>query len=106
MKEYSIVITDKAQQDLREIFEYIAFDLSSPDTAHEQLNRIEKAIQALNFFPHKYKKYEEKLWNSRNLHILTVDNYCVFYIPDDTALRVTVIRIMYGGRNIKQVLQE
>ncbi|MBP5789185.1 MAG: type II toxin-antitoxin system RelE/ParE family toxin [Neisseriaceae bacterium] len=104
MKEYSVVITDKAQQDLREIFEYIAFDLFSPNTAHKQLNRIEKAIQELNFFPYKYKKYEEELWSSRNLHILTVDNYSVFYIPDDTALRVTVIRIMYGGRNIKQAL--
>ena len=104
MNEYSVVMTDKAQQDLREIFEYIAFDLSSLQTAHEQLNRIEKGIQALKFFPNKYKKYEEKEWLNRNLRILPVDNYCVFYIPDDTALRVTVIRIMYGGRNIKQAL--
>lgn len=105
MNEYSVVITDKAQQDLREIFEYIACDLCSLDTAHKQINRIQKAIQDLNFFPNKYKKYEEEPWFSRNLRLLPVDNYGVFYIADDTALRVTVIRIMYGGRNIKQILQ-
>ena len=30
-----------------------------------------------------------------------VDNYLVFYIPDKNTKIVTVIRVMYGGRDIE-----
>ena len=31
---------------------------------------------------------------------MSVDNYLVFYIPDAAEQTVTVIRVMYGGRDI------
>jgi len=34
-----------------------------------------------------------------------VDNYLVFYIPDDEAKIVTVIRVMYGGRDVDKELK-
>jgi len=33
-----------------------------------------------------------------------VDNYCVFYIPDHETKVVTVIRVMYGGRDMEAEL--
>ena len=35
-----------------------------------------------------------------------VGNYLVFYKVDNENRRVYVMRIMYGGRNIRQQLQE
>ena len=37
---YQINITDQANQDLRNIFEYIAFELQEPQVAIGQLNRL------------------------------------------------------------------
>ena len=31
---------------------------------------------------------------------MPVDNYLVFYIPDEVAAIVTVIRVMYAGRDM------
>ena len=46
----------------------------------------------------------------RNLRIMPVDNYLVFYIPRSEEKTVTVIRVMYGRRDIdaqlKQTLSE
>jgi toxin ParE1/3/4 len=36
---------------------------------------------------------------------MPVDNYLVFYIPDKEAGIVTVIRVMYAGRNVDDQLK-
>lgn len=35
---------------------------------------------------------------------MPVDNYLVFYIPSDDTQSVTVIRVMYGGRDTDKQL--
>lgn len=97
---YSIVITPQAKNDLREIFKYIAFDLQSVQSAAGQIERIEKAIASLDTMPERFKVYDKPIWRKRNLRIMPIDNYLVFYIPTHDDHIVTVLRIMYGGRNI------
>lgn len=103
---YQIKITDQANQDLRGIFEYIAYELQELQTAIGQLDRLEKEINSLNQMPERYRVYEREPWRSRNLHIMPVDNYLVFYIPDNNTQTVTVIRIFYGRRDIDAQLEE
>lgn len=97
---YSIVITPQAKNDLREIFKYIAFELQSVQNAAGQIERIEKAIASLDTMPERFKVYDKPIWRKRNLRIMPIDNYLVFYIPTHDNRTVTVLRIMYGGRNI------
>ena len=37
---------------------------------------------------------------------MPVDNYLVFYIPDHQVKTVTVLRVMYGGRDIDSQLRK
>lgn len=37
---------------------------------------------------------------------MTVDNYCVFYIPDRESRTVEVIRVLYGGSDVDRRLEE
>lgn len=37
---------------------------------------------------------------------MPVDNYLVFYIPDGAVQAVTVIRVMYGGRDMDAQLNQ
>ena len=41
---YAIKITAQAENDIRNIYEYIAYELQSPENASGQLDRIEKCI--------------------------------------------------------------
>ena len=40
----------------------------------------------------------------RGLRFAAVDNYIVFYIPDIETQTVTILRVMYSGRNIDEQL--
>ena len=97
---YSVQITSRAESDLREIYEYIAYELLSPPTAARQLQRLEEEVLSLDQMPNRYPAYLEEPWHSRGLRVMSVDNYLVFYIPDAAEQTVTVIRVMYGGRDI------
>ena len=103
---YEVRMTPEAKNDLRGIFEYIAFDLQSVQNAAGQIDRLEKGISELDQMPERFRKYEKEPWHSRNLRVMLVDNYLVFYIPDQTTGIVTVIRVMYGGRDADRRLNE
>ena len=103
---FSVVYSSEARQDLRDIYEYIAYELLEPDTAAGQTNRIMKAARSLEQMPMRHRLYEEEPWHSQGLRFLPVDNYLIFYLPDKTNNIVNIIRIMYGGRDVKRQLSE
>ena len=56
---YQISISRQAEDDLRNVFEYIAQDLQSLQNAMSQLDRLEKAILSLNHMPQRYRSYDK-----------------------------------------------
>ncbi len=103
---FAVEISEQAITDLQAIFEYIAFELRSPQNAIAQLSRIEQRIYSLTEMPERYRRYEKEPWQSRNVRIMPVDNYSVFYFPDHEKSIVYVVRVMYGGRNMEKELME
>lgn len=103
---YDVVYTAEARQDLRDIYEYIAYEFLVPEIASGQVDRIMKAARSLEQMPMRYTRYEEEPWHSQGLRFLPVDNYLIFYLSDETTRVVNIIRIMYGGRDVKRQLRE
>lgn len=100
---FTVDTSIQAEEDLREIFEYISFRLLSPENAAKQLERLESQILSLDKMPERFPRYGKEPWYSRGLR---VDNYIVFYIPDIKEQVVTVLRVMYSGRNIQEQLSD
>lgn len=104
--KYEVFTTEQAVGDLRAVFDYIAYDLMAGQNAIGQLDRLEKAIESLEEFPERYSLFNSATWANRNLRVMPVDNYLVFYIVETGMKRVTVIRVMYGRRDIEIQLKE
>ncbi|MEG6616503.1 type II toxin-antitoxin system RelE/ParE family toxin [Peptococcaceae bacterium 1198_IL3148] len=98
--KYKINLTEQADADLRNIYEYIAFTLLEPDIAAGQLERIEKGILGLVEMPERFCMFKKEPWFSRGFRQMPVDNFIVFYIPKTVNNTVNVIRVMYGERDI------
>jgi len=80
---YQIKISKQANTDLRDIYEYIAFTLLSPENATKLLNTLEKKIQSLENFPKRFKLYHDELWHDQELRVMPVNNFLfpTHYIP-------------------------
>ena len=101
---YIVETSAQARLDLKNIFVYIADTLLEPLIAEKQYTRIENAVYSLDNMPERFKRYDKEPWLSRNLRIMPVDNYLVFYVVDNENQIVTVVRIMYGARNVEKEL--
>lgn len=100
---YNVVYSPQALNDLKDIYAYIAQELFVPDTARNQVNRIRKEIRSLDFMPSRYALVDWEPWKSMGMHKVPVDNFVVFYTVDSDSMTVSVIRIVYGGRDIESI---
>ena len=91
---------------MKNIHRYISESLVEPEIAAKLTNKIMKEIRSLDEMPQRYKLYEDEPWHSRGLRTLPVNNYLIFYLANEEKAVVTVIRIIYGGRDISKQLSE
>ncbi|SEA01037.1 toxin ParE1/3/4 [Lachnospiraceae bacterium NK3A20] len=101
-----IIYTFKARQDLQNIYEYIAYTLLVPKTARRMTDTIMKEARTLDSMPEKNPLYKEEPWHSQGVHFLPVKKYLIFYTIDHDIDTVSISRIMYGGRDIRNQLSE
>ena len=101
---FYVAYSAEARQDLRDIYEYIAYELLVPETAAGQTERIMKAIRSLEQMPMRHRLYEEEPWHSQGIHKLPVKNYLVYFWVDEEAKKVQVIGIIYGRRDQRHQL--
>lgn len=100
---YSVIYAPKAKDDLKEIYSYIAFTLLVPGTAKGQVDRIRKEIRSLDFMPLRNPIVDWEPWKSMGMHKAPVDNFVVFYTVNESSSVVTIIRIVYGGRDVTNI---
>lgn len=103
-ENYTVSYSEDALNDLREIYTYIADELLVPETVTAQAGRIRKEVRSLDFMPERYALVEWEPWHSMGMHQLPVNNFIVYYLVDDEAGTVTVVRIFYGGRDIEGIV--
>ena len=93
-------------EDLKTIQNYIAYELLSPAYARGQVDRILKAVRSLSDMPLRHPIYDKEPWKTRNIRYLPIDNYIIFYLPNEEAEIVNIVRIIYGARDMKGRLLE
>ena len=87
--KYTVDITDAALEDMDEIYNYIYFTFSTPDTAAAQYDRIAAEILSLEEMPLRFGIPQFEPCISAQLHRMLVDNYSVFYLVRGETVIVT-----------------
>ena len=101
---FSLIYSPESIEDLRDIFAYISVTLSEPIIARKQVDRIRTAIKTLHQLPLRNPLVEWDPWLTMQMRKMLVDNYIVFYLVDTEKKTVSIIRILYGGRNLETIL--
>ena len=90
MKNYTVLYSDSAQNDLTEIFEYIAYTLKEVHTAQNLIRKIMKNIELLKTMPARFP-------------VDDTGKFITFYSVDEKSLSVKILRIIYGGRDFDEL---
>ena len=102
-KEYRLVIAPHAEQDLDDINEYITVVLCNVTAANKLLDKIEQKLNLLKSTPKMCPvvEFDELPIIYRKC---VIDNYIAFYSVDDFNEEIIVERVVYAGRDLKNLL--
>lgn len=104
--QWSVQYTALAREDLKAIVSYIVDELGEREIAAFMYEKLTKGIRSLQSLPYRYPVYHEEPWTSKGLRVMKIRKYLVFYYPEEEELSVSIIRIIYGGRDISRQLSE
>ena len=104
LETYFVKVTTQAEEQMREIVQYIASELKAPKAALCLLDAIEEAISSLSQFPQRVALTEEEPWHSYGIHKMPVKNFLIYFWIDEDNGKVQVTAVIYGKRDlIKQL---
>ena len=104
--KFEVIYSDRALNDLRNIYRYIAIDLLAPEVAQRISNHIMAQIESLEEMPSRCPLYDKEPWHSRGLRKLIIDNFIAFYLPIEKKRQVLVVTVMYGKRDVANILKD
>lgn len=103
--EYFYSFTDRAEQDLDGIMHYIAVELSNSAAADKLFSKIFESIDAIRAFPDSGLLVENEFLADKTVRRVLADNYIIYYKLSEEKKSVYVLRIVYGKRNLDDILQ-
>jgi plasmid stabilization system protein ParE len=102
--KYPHKITEKAESDLNETYDYISQDLAAPQAAENTISKIEAGIGHIRDFPLSCPLVNDDYLAAKGYRLLVISNYNVFYIFENNT--VFVMRVLYAKRNYINILKQ
>lgn len=103
--KYSYRFTEKAGQDLDEILRFISVDLVNPTAAQNLGRKVFEKIDVVRAFPDSGAPVDNEFLADKTVRKLSVDNYVIYYKAHYEEKVISIIRIVYGKRNLDEILK-
>jgi len=103
---YSLNITDIAEEDILATVRYITNELKNSIAANILLDEIERYEKILEEMPGIYPFVNDEYLAGKGLKYVTIKNFLMFYTIDEKEKIVTVIRFLYRRRDWKNILRD
>ena len=97
--KWKIKYSDQARRDIRDIYEYLAYEVYEPEMAAEQVQKIMKSIRLLDEMPMRHSIYREEPWKSQGVRYYPEGKQLIFYQVEKGKRTVNVVRVMDERRD-------
>ena len=106
MKSCRVVLAERAQADIRNVHDYIAFELRLPESASVHTGRILDVIGRLAIFPEKHPLCQIDGLKDMGLRVVPTGRYRVFYKIVEKSNVVLIVRVLYARRDVVKAFSE
>ena len=97
--------TAKAEQDLDGIIKYISEDLSNKTAAQNFFLKVFENIDTIRSYPKTGLLINNEYVSDKSVRRVLIDNYVLYYKADEELKSLTIVRIIYGKRNMTDIMQ-
>ena len=97
--KYNIAVLSLAQNDLREIYDYLSeFGENPPKKFRES---FEKLIEQISNMPYMFSEYK---YNVNYRKAVIIFEYLIFYRVDERKNEVKIYRVLHGKREVEVLI--
>ena len=96
---YDLHITGSAENDINEAADYIEYVLKNPQAADGLLDAVEETLPTLIDKPKRNMIVSDPVLSAWGVRFVQIKNYLAFYIVDDDAAHVIIVRFLYEKRD-------
>ena len=102
---YTVVITDTAKEDLREIAVWIAEQSKDIGIAKRFVSELREECHKLNMFPNGGALPKDRILKSMGYRYIVHKNYLIFYLVDEEHITVNVMAIFNTKKDYMRVMK-
>ena len=102
--KFQVKYLPTASDDMDDIYCHIAFRIGEKGAAKRQIDRLYRAVRSLSTFPERHPKVDWEPQLSAGVRRMPVDNYVIYYHVNLEEALVHVVRVVYGGRDVENIL--
>jgi plasmid stabilization system protein ParE len=95
MQQYTIKMSDLAEEDLENAGDYIAFKLLNPSAAENTVKGIRTQVNKLEYFPESHELDDDSVLAELGVHKTYYKEYKIFFVIDHELCEVYIIRILH-----------
>jgi plasmid stabilization system protein ParE len=103
---YTLNITDAAEEDILATIRYITNVLKNYIAANNLLDEIEKYEKILETTPNIYPFVNDEYLAAKEIKYVKIKNYLMFYTIDENNKIVNIIRFLYARRDWNNILKK
>lgn len=101
---YKLIISKDVHFDIDCVIRYMVDKLKNQTAAIGFLDDIEKSYQNIVENPLMYGFCNDDKLRSQGYRKIPIKNYIILYLVDEKVKTITVMRILYGGRNYSDLV--
>lgn len=103
---YEVRITKIAERDIKDASNYIEYSIKNRTAAYHLVDDAIRAVYSLADSPARFQLVVDPRLASWGIRYVIVHNYLAFYVIDEIAAIVYVVRFLYQGSNWKEILRQ
>lgn len=104
-ERYSFILTETAEADVDEAFDYIANELVNPEAASAFADELENKLEEICKVPKAGRHVHNPYLKRDDVRRTLVKNYIAYYLVDEEEKNIVVLRVVYKRRNQDKILK-
>ena len=103
--KYGYRFARRAAGDVTGIVDYMAGELANPEAAAAFKKKLGECIDNLRVFPKSGSPVHNRCVWKKGICKTLVGSYVLFYFPDEAKQTIQILRVVYGARDMDEVLK-
>ena len=103
--DYTFQFTEKALSDLDEITDYLVNTLGQRPAAQRLIDKTDQEIHMICRYPESGTPVVNEYIRRTDIRQLVIEKYLLYYIADKESQKIIVLRIVYGQRDLEEIME-